>query len=226
MKQLMIVVAVMWVGLSSCRSYIGKNCFERAEYDAFSLSTDISSADGRKVLSDGERYYIQLPRYRRASRTFNWAEMMGDKFRKSEQTVRVPGVEDIYTLHPELALYVTGQSTKPPSDITKQCTPAERATDFLPHCTKSLPIVNTPEKGSEGMTLGYRRIISPNAGFHRAMGYTSNLLLDVPLTVVQNATLVAAGAVGFAGSAIIAPVFIPLLQVQQSPAEKPQPTEN
>lgn len=47
---MMIIFAVMWVGLSSCRSYIGKNCFERAEYDAFSLSTDISPADGRKVL--------------------------------------------------------------------------------------------------------------------------------------------------------------------------------
>lgn len=226
MKKMMIIFAVMWVGLSSCRSYIGKNCFERAEYDAFSLSTDISPADGRKVLSDGKRYYIQLPRYRRASRTFNWVEMMGDKFRKPNQTVRVPGEEDVYTLHPELALYVTGQSTKPPSDITKLCTPAEHPAAILPLCTKNFPIVNTPEKDSGSMVLGYRRIISPNAGFHRAMGYTTGLLLDVPLTVAQNASLVAAGAVGFAGSAIVAPVFIPLLQGQPSPAEEPQSTEN
>lgn len=226
MKKMMIFFAVMWVGLSSCRSYIGKNCFERAEYDAFSLSTDISPAGGRKVLSDGKRYYIHLPRYRRASRTFNWVEMMGDKFRKPNQTVRVPGEEDVYTLHPELALYVTGQSAKPPSDITKLCTPAEHPADILPLCTNSLPIVNTPENDSSGMILGYRRIISPNAGFHRAMGYTSGLLLDVPLTVAQNASLVAAGAVGFAGSAIIAPAFIPLLQGQPSPAEEPQSTEN
>lgn len=226
MNKLMIILAVMWVGLSSCRSYIGKNCFERAEYDAFSLSTDISPVGGRKVLSDGKRYYIQLPRYRRASHTFNWAEIMGDKFRKPNQTVSVPGEEDVYTLHPELALYVTGQSDKPPSDITKLCTPAEHPADILPLCTKSLPIVNTPKKDSGDTVLGYRRIISPNADFHRAMGYTSGLLLDIPLTVAQNASLVAAGAVGFAGSAIVAPVFIPLLQGQPSPAEEPQPSEN
>lgn len=213
-------IAIVFTGvlLNSCRSYIGQRAHERAEYVGFCLPADISSESGRQVLSDGRDYYIELPRYRKMPRALNWIDSMGTKFCLPDKNEEVSGEPDFCRLHPELARYVIGRSNRKPSDLEGKITLVDNPDEIRPLCTERLSIVNSVDK--EAMSQCARRITSPNATAHKIWGYTATVLLDAPITVVQNTALAAGFGVGFVGSAIAAPIWLPIQQHMLQPNPK------
>ena len=220
MKTPLMLLTLAALLLSRCRSYIGQRCFDRAEYSAYCQPADISAESGRRVLSDGENYYILLPRRRKMPCALNFVSGMGSKFCRPARNETVPGEQDLYRLSPELARYVIGRSTAQPSQIEEKISLAENPSELIARCRESFPIVNSPDKTISYQPTCYRKVTSPNASIHRALGYTSSVLLDVPITIAQNTAFVAAGIVGFAGSAIAAPLLIPLQQCRPASASK------
>lgn len=202
--------------LNSCRSYIGQQEFTRAEYFGHCLPTDITPNSGRTILSDGSRYYIELPRYRKMPHALNWAEMMGDKICMPDYDQAV-NENDLYLIPTNLALYLSGRSSHMPSaSFNNPLTRVENPSEVKSRCTVSLPIVNAAPKNAIGESF---RCTSPYAGAHRAAGYAATVLLDVPISVAQNALCLGGAGVGAVVSIVSAPVMIPVTrQMQQRPA--------
>ena len=202
--------------LNSCRSYIGQQEFTRAEYSGYCLPTDITPNAGRTILSDGSRYYIELPRYRKMPCALNWAEMMGVKFCMPDYDQAV-NENDLYLIPTDLALYLSGRSSHIPSDpFNNPLTRVKNPSEVKSRCTVSIPIVNAAPENARGNSF---ECTSPYAGAHRAAGYAATVLLDVPISVAQNAALLGAFGVGAVVSIVSAPVMIPVTrQMQQRPA--------
>lgn len=175
--------------LSSCRSYFGQKVLDCAEYQAFSNTAYITTDSQRKVLSDGQNYYIELPRQRYYTPSVNFLKCVGSKFHENKYTAPVSGVSDFYKIPQDYARYLTGQSSKKLGKY-QPLTPVPDATAIPENC-RQLPIVrNIPDWDRSTRCFTYT---SPNAGLYNTLGYSTIVLVDAPVTIAQNTAL--AGAI-------------------------------
>lgn len=185
MKSYILPLLCVTILLNSCRSYFGQKLFDKAEYCAFSNTAYITTDSKRKVLSDGQNYYIELPRQRYYTPSVNFLKCVGGKFRKSEYTAPVPDMSDFYKIPQDSARYITGQSAHKPGKYLL-LTPVTDDTVIPPNC-RQLPIVrDIPDWNDSTRCFTYT---SPNAGLYNTLGYTTTVLVDAPVTIVQNTAL-------------------------------------
>ena len=193
MKHLCTILTISAL-LTSCVTHVSDAFFNKAEYQAYSRPDEILPDKGMHVLTDGKDYYIELQRIRQDNRgdCTTYCGALKDMGFYSIRDEEISGVKDIFRIPEQHALYITGQSSLPGKQDAKLAY-MENAAEIKARCTRRLPICRALKFSQ--YYAGYRTVTSPRAGVYNALGYTTAVVADAPLSIVGTAASAAANVV-------------------------------
>ena len=178
---------VMWgilclpMVLNSCYFNSSGWLLDQAQYEARVNAADLNASPLPVVYQNGANYYIELPRYRYGKPV----KMQCFAFDQDapEAASMEPRGMGMYRIPKSFALYLTGQGQKSAEVISLQ--EVENA-DEVKMLSRQIPVV----KKADNHMVAYS-YTSPNSGWLHAAVPFNWLLVDLPVTVVENAAIVA-----------------------------------
>lgn len=165
--------------MNSCYFNSTGRLLDKARYEARANTADLKTSPNPVVYTNGTEYYIELPRYR-------YGKPVRLQYFPSEQP-QEPVSEKrgmgLFRIPSEYAQYLTGQGkgTKEPLFL-EEVPDAERVKT---QCS-TLPVVKA--SGDKMVSYTYE---SPNAGLIRVAAPFNWLLVDLPVTVLENGAIIA-----------------------------------
>lgn len=177
-----IVAALCLPGLlNSCYFNSTARLYDSAEYEARANAADLNSMPNPVVYQNGSSYYIELPRYR-YGRPLQLQYSVFDQEQAPEPCLEPRGT-GVYRIPEELALYLTGQGGKVPEVFSMEEVPQA---EEIKQLSRRMPVVKRAEEHQISYTYQ-----SPDATWLRVAAPFNWLLVDMPVTVVENAAIVA-----------------------------------
>jgi len=177
---------------TSCITHVCDTFFNKAEYEAYGDTSTICPNQNMYVLSNGKDYFIELQRMRKDNRpdTSDYGSYRGLAF-YSIRDEKIDGEADLYRLPKQHALYIIGKNNHPVS--AGKLTYVENADEVKAGCTQRFPVKRAPEYWC--FNTGLRTVASPHAGIYNTLGYTTAVVVDVPLSCIGTASAVAFNAI-------------------------------
>lgn len=174
----LLVVAL----LNSCYFNSTGRLLDRARYEARASTADLKTAPNPVVYTNGTEYYIELPRYRYGIPV----RLQCDLSEQSQEPVSEKRGMGLFRIPADFAQYLTGQGegTKEPLFLEE----VPNAALIKKQCI-SIPVVK--QAGDKMVSYTYE---SPNAGLIRVAAPFNWLLVDLPVTIVENGVVIAAVA--------------------------------
>ena len=167
--------------LNSCYFNSTGRLLDKAQYEARANTADLNVAPNPVVYQNGSNYYIELPRYRYGN-PVKLQYSVFDQELPAEASLEPRGT-GVYRISKDFALYLTGQGKKPAEVISLQ--EVDNAED-VKMLSRQIPVV---QKADEHMVAySYE---SPNSGWLYAAAPFNWLLVDLPVSVAENAVIVA-----------------------------------
>ena len=167
--------------LNSCYFNSTGVLLDKAKYEAYATTADLSSQPTPQVYTDGTEYYIELPRY-----SSNAApQLQHSIFEQNEESASAPEKRGVgmFRIPADYAHWLTGRGKKVDNVAFLQEVP--NAAAIKSRCT-TLPVVKSP--GNRSVNYTYT---SPNAGLMYVAVPFNWLLVDLPVTAVENAAIAA-----------------------------------
>lgn len=178
-----VVSSLLMVALmNSCYFNSTGRLLDRARYEARANTADLKIAPNPVVYTNGTEYYIELPRYRYGIPVPLQCELSG----QSQEPVSEKRGMGLFRIPADFAQYLTGQGkgTKEPLFLEE----VPNAESVKKQCS-SIPVVKPA--GDKMVSYTYE---SPNAGLIRVAAPFNWLLVDLPVTVLENGVAIAAVA--------------------------------
>ena len=173
--------------MNSCYFNSTGRLIDRAQYEARATTADLATMPSPQVYTDGTEYYIELPRYRNGDAP-QLQKSIFDNEPEGSAPIERRGM-GLFRIPKNYALWLTGKGKKVNHVDFLEEVPG--AAGIKARCT-TMPIIR--KGGDRSVTYTYR---SPNAGLMYVAVPFNWLLVDLPVTVVENAA-VAACIVGVA----------------------------
>lgn len=171
--------------LSSCYFNSTGYICDKAKYQAQADTADLNARPNPVVYQNGQSYYIELPRYRYGTPVKLHYSAFGQDS-PAEPTLEARGM-GMFAIPADYAMYLTGQGPKSNNPVYMTEVPNASEIKML---SKAIPVVN--QAGSNPVAYTYR---SPNAGWLYTAAPFNWLLVDLPVTAVENAVIIG-GVVG------------------------------
>lgn len=188
MKNMTLLIGALFgtAMLNSCYFNSAGHIFDKASYSARAFTSDLKADGSHMVYADGDDYYVELPRYRMGAPVKTNYSIFDDEEEKNPQPQR-KNATDVFQIPKDFAMYLTGKASGPktPSSMTRV-----RNGDWIKNNCSAMPIVR--QAGNYSETFRYK---SPNAPWLYTAGVLDWLCVDLPVTCVENALVIAAGAV-------------------------------
>lgn len=167
--------------LSSCYFNSTGRIYAAAQYEARANAADLNTMPNPVVYQNGENYYIELPRYRYGQPVKLQYFVFGQEDPPLTQ-MDYRGI-GMFRISKEMARYLTGESRNAVevSELTEVPDAAE-----IRQLGRRIPVVRKADERMVAYT--YR---SPNAGWLKAVAPVNWLFVDLPVTLVENAAIVA-----------------------------------
>lgn len=169
--------------LASCYFNSTASIYDKAEYEARVNTADLNSASKPVVYQNGENYYIELPRYR-------YGVPIRMQHVLFEQETAVACAEQrgmgVYLIPKDFAMYLTGQG--PAVNEVSGVKEVPNA-DEIKLLSRPIPVVK--QAGECVVNYTYK---SPNGVWLRMVAPLNWLLVDVPVTVLENGVVIASFA--------------------------------
>lgn len=180
-----VVLMSLPVLLSSCYFNSTGRIYAAAQYEARANAADLNTCPTPLVYQNGELYYIELPRYR-------YGQPVKLQYSVFDQEEQAPALLDyrgtsMFCISKEMALYLTGASSR--NVEMSEMREVQNAME-IKQLSRHIPVIRKADDRMVAYT--YR---SPNAGWLQAVAPVNWLFVDLPVTLVENAALVA-GVVG------------------------------
>ena len=172
------------VGLGLCSCYFNSagHIFDAASHDARVKMADLQAHTEQYVYTNGNDYYVELPRYRVGKPV----KTQYNAFKEDTRTyqLKMEGTE-LCRIPAEFGLYLIGQraDTVSPKGIDI----AENPDKVKDSCSRYLIVRNG---GSGAVDYKYT---SPNAAWLYTAGAFDWLCVDLPITCVENSLVIAYG---------------------------------
>lgn len=177
-----IVAALCLPGLlNSCYFNSTARLYDSAEYEARANAADLNSMPNPVVYQNGSSYYIELPRYR-YGRPLQLQYSVFDQEQAPEPCLEPRGT-GVYRIPEELALYLTGQGGKVTELFRLEEVPDA---EEIKQLSRRMPVVKRMAERHVHYTYH-----SPDATWLRVAAPFNWLLVDVPVTVAENAAMLA-----------------------------------
>lgn len=185
--------AVMPLLLTSCYFNSAGKIFDNASHQACAFTQDIKPHTGQVVYKDGDNYYIELPRYRFDKPvTLQYNALLDEDEDADKKVLEKKGMA-MYSIPENFALYLIGKRSSPKvPDYMVQLDDGS----YYKKYGEQIPVVRKPGKYCECYT--YK---SPNAGWLYLGGVFDWLCVDLPVTCVENALVIAGSFAVMAGEA-------------------------
>lgn len=166
--------------LDSCYFNSTGVLLDKAKYEATATTADLSTQPTPQVYTDGTEYYIELPRYRSGV-----APQLHYSAFEQQQDSPAPEKRgmSLYRIPADYALWLTGKGKK--VDNVSFLEEVPDAAVIKSRCS-TLPVVKSP--GNRTVNYTYT---SPNAGLMYVAVPFNWLLVDLPVTAVENAAIAA-----------------------------------
>ncbi len=173
--------------LNSCYFNSTGRLLDRAQYEAYATTADLSTQPAPLVYTDGTGYFIELPRYR----SNGAPKLQYSIFGQSNENTAPPEKRGVgmFRIPEDYANWLTGRGRRVENAAFMVEMPNAEA--IKARCS-TLPVVKAP--GNRTINYTYR---SPNAGWMYVAVPFNWLLVDLPVTAVENA-VIAASVVGVA----------------------------
>lgn len=186
----LLVLLLGLTSLNSCYFNSAGHLFTKASYKASAKSED--AKPGKKVYFYDSSYYVELPRYRMGKEVLTqYATWHEDKRTEGAQPT---GDVTLFRIPADFAMYLTGLASSP--STPSYMIPAKDP-DTVKEKGTCYNIVRYG--GSSSHSFHYS---SPNAAWWYTAGVFDWLCVDLPVTITENA-LVVAGAAAVGAAAII-----------------------
>ena len=173
--------------LNGCYFNSTGRMLSRAEYEARANVADLKTAPNPVVYTNGADYYVELPRYRFGKPVRLQYSLLSQSSTPPEDVSEKMGMT-LYRIPADYALYLTGQGKKVKEIAFLE--EVKNAETVKAQC-RTLPV--RKDAGDKMVSYTYT---SPNAGLMRAAAPFNWLLVDMPVTVAENA-VAAAAVLGF-----------------------------
>lgn len=167
--------------LSSCYFNSTARIYDKASYEARANAADLNASPNPVVYQNGSSYYIELPRYRYGTPLKMQHSVFDDEW--SEPATLEPRGTGMFCISPEFAQYLTGESRKKCEISQLQEVPNAAEIKQL---SRRIPVVRKADERE--VSYVYR---SPNAGWLHAAAPFNWVFVDLPVTLVENAAIVA-----------------------------------
>lgn len=166
--------------LVSCYFNSTARIYDKAEYEARVNTADLNTVSKPVVYQNGENYYIELPRYR-----YGVPIKMQHVLFEQEKAVACtePRGMGMYLIPKDFAMYLTGQG--PAVNEVSGVKEVPNA-DEIKLLSRPIPVVK--QAGECVVNYTYK---SPNGVWLRMVAPLNWLLVDVPVTVVENGAIIA-----------------------------------
>ena len=169
--------------LNSCYFNSTGRLLDRAQYEAYATTADLSTQPAPLVYTDGTHYYIELPRY-----SSNGApKLQYSVFNQNDENSAAPTPEKrgvgLFRIPADYANWLTGRGRRVETAAFMVEEPNAEA--IKARCS-TLPVVKAP--GNRTINYTYR---SPNAGWMYVAVPFNWLLVDLPVTTMENAAIAA-----------------------------------
>lgn len=155
---------------------------DKARYEARANTADLKISPNPVVYTNGTEYYIELPRYRYGKPV----RLQYDLSEQSQEPVSEKRGMGLFRIPADYAQYLTGQGKGSKEPLFLEEVPD--AALVKTQC-RALPVVKPA--GEKMVTYTYE---SPNAGLIRLAAPFNWLLVDLPVTVLENGVIIAAFA--------------------------------
>ena len=169
------------VMLNSCYFNSTGSLIDKAQYEARANAADLNVSPNPVVYQNGSNYYIELPRYR-YGHPVKLQYSVFDQESPMEASMEPRGM-GMYRISEEYARYLTGQGKKTDELFSMQ---EVANADEVKMLSRRIPVV----KKADDHMVAYS-YESPNSGWLYAAVPFNWLLVDLPVTVVENAVIVA-----------------------------------
>ncbi len=170
--------------LNSCYFNSTGKLRDYASFQASANTADLATSPTPQVLSDGYAYYIELPRYRFGP------PVKLQYFVFDQNPVPLNAKEQrgtgLFRIPKEYAMYLIGKESNVTTALTLEEVPDA---DSIKSVCCHIPVVKDP--GERIVSYTYRH---PQSEWLNAAVPFNWLLIDMPITVAQNAAIVAAVA--------------------------------
>lgn len=167
--------------LNSCYFNSTGVLLDKAKYEATATTADLANHPAPLVYTDGTEYYIELPRYR------NGAAPQIHYSAFEQQQTNTEGAEKrgmgMFRIPADYANWLTGKGKKVDNVAFLE---EEPNADAVKSRCSTLPVVKSP--GNRTVNYTYT---SPNAGLMYVAVPFNWLLVDLPVTAVENAAIAA-----------------------------------
>ena len=167
--------------LNSCYFNSTGSLIDKAQYEARANAADLNVSPNPVVYQNGSNYYIELPRYR-YGHPVKLQYSVFDQESPMEASMEPRGM-GMYRISEEYARYLTGQGKKTDELFSMQ---EVANADEVKMLSRRIPVV----KKADDHMVAYS-YESPNSGWLYAAVPFNWLLVDLPVTVAENAVIVA-----------------------------------
>ena len=164
--------------LSSCYFNSAGHIVDAASHKARVYTEDISV--GKTVFTDGNRYYIELPHYRYGKKITTQYNALDDETSSNNAERTYKGMQ-MFEIPADYALYITGKSSSPVT--LTYVRPVENGPEIKRF--NSLPVTRKPAEGTTDWE--YKSPYAPLLYTACAFDW---LIVDLPITLVENALMV------------------------------------
>ena len=178
-----LLVPLMFAGmalpmLSSCYFNSAGHIVDAASHKARVYTEDISV--GKTVFTDGNRYYIELPHYRYGKKITTQYNALDDETSSNNAERTYKGMQ-MFEIPADYALYITGKSSSPVT--LTYVRPVENGPEIKRF--NSLPVTRKPAEGTTDWE--YKSPYAPLLYTACAFDW---LIVDLPITLVENALMI------------------------------------
>lgn len=171
--------------LSSCYFNSTGRIYAAAQYEARANAADLNAMPNPVVYQNGEHYYIELPRYR-YGQPVKLQYSVFDQEEPAAAQLEARGT-GMFRISKEMARYLTGESRNA-VEVSELIEVPDA--EEIKQLSRRIPVVRKADERMVAYT--YR---SPDAGWMQAVAPLNWLFVDLPVTLVENAAIVA-GVVG------------------------------
>lgn len=177
------IVAVLCLPgvLNSCYFNSTARLYDLAEYEARAEAADLNKAPNPVVYQNGSSYFIELPRYRYGT-PLRLHRTVFDQEQTPSPSLEARGT-GMYRIPEALALYLTGQGGQMNEMFSLEEVPEA---EEIKQLSRRMPVVKRVVERQVSYTYH-----SPDAAWLRVAAPFNWLLVDVPVTVAENAAMLA-----------------------------------
>ena len=162
--------------LTSCYFNSAGYIFDKTGYRA-SVNTNSVKVGSVVYRDSADNYYVELPRYRYEKPVKLNYFFLDDDDRKPERTAT--GQTDMFRIPQDFAMYLTGSASTPSTPSYMRL--VEDADEIKAKAVSTLPIVRAGDSSEKRYSYD-----SPNAAWWYTLGVFEWLIVDLPLTCVEN----------------------------------------